>query len=225
MSMNPGLYSSGSYEWTTPAYIFEPLDGLFHFNLDPCASDRNHRCERYFTIADDGLAQPWTTEQGDPASVFMNPPYGTSIGAWAAKAVLEWRRGALVVALLPARTDTQWFQDSVFLADAILFLKGRIRFEHPCHVCGEITPWLYGLHAPKSKFPAGSVPAFCERCAASPPPLCYLTSRRQSTAPFPSCVAMYFDVEPDLHYSAQQLAHLGSLTVCKQSGPATPLLL
>ena len=41
----------------------------------------------------------------------MNPPYGTGIGAWVRKAYESALLGATVVCLVPARTDTRWWQD------------------------------------------------------------------------------------------------------------------
>ena len=52
-------FSSDSCEWTTPDELFRQLDDEFHFNLDPCSTDANAKCERHFTIADDGLSQNW----------------------------------------------------------------------------------------------------------------------------------------------------------------------
>lgn len=72
----------------------------------------------------DGLTQSWTGER-----CFMNPPYSRKIGAWIAKARREAERGALVVGLLPARTDTAWFYEHVYPHAHIEFLRGRIKFE------------------------------------------------------------------------------------------------
>lgn len=55
----------------------------------------------------------------------MNPPYGRQIGKWVKKAS-ESR--AIVVCLLPARTDTKWFHDYVLGKAEIRFVKGRIKF-------------------------------------------------------------------------------------------------
>lgn len=55
-----GMRSSNTDEWATPDYVFRPLDDEFHFDLDVCATDGNHRCPRYFTRKDDGLAQDWS---------------------------------------------------------------------------------------------------------------------------------------------------------------------
>ena len=59
--------------------------------------------------------------------MFCNPPYGRKIGEWVRKGYEEAKRGAFVVMLLPARTDTQWFHDYC-LNGEIRFIKGRLRF-------------------------------------------------------------------------------------------------
>lgn len=43
------MYSSKTDQWATPMDFFRELDQEFHFNLDPCADDQNHKCEKYFT--------------------------------------------------------------------------------------------------------------------------------------------------------------------------------
>ena len=53
------LFSSASCEWETPQDIFDSLDSEFHFTLDPCATDENHKCKKYYTKAHDGLMQDW----------------------------------------------------------------------------------------------------------------------------------------------------------------------
>ena len=57
--MQDVMYSSKSNEWATPQDFFDELDKEFHFNLDPCATNENHKCDKYFTKEDDGLAQNW----------------------------------------------------------------------------------------------------------------------------------------------------------------------
>lgn len=53
------MYSSKTDQWATPADFFNELDREFHFDLDPCADEHNHKCERYFTEAQNGLTQDW----------------------------------------------------------------------------------------------------------------------------------------------------------------------
>ena len=115
-------FSSASAEWETPGDLFNELDRIFGgFTLDPCATPQNAKCARFFTRADDGLAQDWT------GKVFMNPPYGREIGKWVQKAWTESLSGALVVCLLPARVDTRWWHEYAKKGH-VYFLRGRLKF-------------------------------------------------------------------------------------------------
>ena len=58
----------------------------------------------------------------------MNPPYGRDISKWMKKAFTESQHGALVVCLIPSRTDTKWWHDWVMKSSEILFVTGRISF-------------------------------------------------------------------------------------------------
>lgn len=71
------MFSSRSNEWETPEEIFRMLDREFGFNLDPCATKENAKCETFYTLEDDGLKQDWGGRR-----VFVNPPYGNEIGNW-----------------------------------------------------------------------------------------------------------------------------------------------
>jgi len=118
-----GLMSSNTDNWATPNNLFEVLDKEFNFNLDPCADDLNHKCSRYYTKEIDGLSREW----GGDDRIFMNPPYGKEIKKWVKKAYESSKNGALVVALLPARTDTKWFSYCM-KASEIRFIEGRVKF-------------------------------------------------------------------------------------------------
>jgi len=116
-----GLFTSKTGEWETPQDLFEKLNRIYHFNLDPCSTELNHKCARYFTKESDGLIQSW-----EGFRVFMNPPYGREIGAWVKKAFES--KAEIVVCLLPARTDTNWFHSYIYGKAEINFLKGRLKF-------------------------------------------------------------------------------------------------
>jgi hypothetical protein len=73
MVMPAYIASSATCEWSTPLGLYRELDNEFGFTLDPCASDGNAKCERYWTKCDDGLSKSWVSER-----VFMNPPYGVN---------------------------------------------------------------------------------------------------------------------------------------------------
>lgn len=117
------MFSSATDEWATPQDFFDQLNQEFHFTLDPCATHESAKCARYFTEEDNGLAQDWAREV-----VFMNPPYGRVLGQWVKKAFEESIKGATVVCLLPARTDTKWFHDYIYNRSEIRFIKGRLKF-------------------------------------------------------------------------------------------------
>jgi phage N-6-adenine-methyltransferase len=53
------LFSGSSDEWSTPEETFQALDTEFHFTLDPCATDQNHKCALYYTQKENGLLQNW----------------------------------------------------------------------------------------------------------------------------------------------------------------------
>lgn len=120
--MNAGLLTSNTVEWETPPEVFAPLHREFGFTLDVCATRSNAKCPRFFTPVEDGLFQSWGKRV-----VWMNPPYGREIGKWISKAWEEYQKGATVVCLVPARTDTAWWHDFVMNGE-IRFLRGRIKF-------------------------------------------------------------------------------------------------
>ncbi len=124
MTIHIALYSSRTDEWPTPQEFYNALDGEFHFTLDPCASISNAKCTRYFTKKENGLIQKWGRHR-----VFCNPPYGRTMAQWARKCLEASERGATVVLLAHARTDTRWFQDWVYgKASEIRFVRGRLKF-------------------------------------------------------------------------------------------------
>jgi phage N-6-adenine-methyltransferase len=120
-------FSSATTEWSTPKWLFDYLTWIFGgFDLDPCATPENAKCAQFFTKADDGLSQSWCGGARG-IKVFMNPPYGRQIGKWVKKAYLESLGGALVVCLLPARTDTAWWHDYV-RRGYVHFVRRRLKF-------------------------------------------------------------------------------------------------
>lgn len=121
--INDAMYSSNSEEWATPQAIFDELDKEYHFTLDPCATPENAKCKRFFTKEQDGLKQSWHGE-----TVFCNPPYGRAIKDWVKKAHEEAVKGATVVLLIPARTDTAYFHDFIYGKHEIRFIRGRLHF-------------------------------------------------------------------------------------------------
>lgn len=120
--LNKSLFTSKTPEWATPQDFYDSLNAEFHFELDPCATDENHKCDLYFTKEQDGLKQNWGSYR-----VFCNPPYGRGMEKWVEKCA---RHIGLAVMLIPARTDTKWFHDYIYKKEnvEIRFVKGRLKF-------------------------------------------------------------------------------------------------
>ena len=124
MNFTQGLKATGNIVQATPQDLFDRLSTVFRFSLDVCALPENAKCHRYFTPEIDGLKQKWS------GGVWCNPPYGKEIGLWVQKACSEIKESYcdFIVMLLPARTDTRWFQDYVLGKSSLYFLKGRLKF-------------------------------------------------------------------------------------------------
>lgn len=119
------MFSSATDNWSTPQDFFNKLNDEFHFTLDVCADENNHKCEHYYTKEIDGLNRPWI------GTIQCNPPYGRKIGEWVRRAYISSQVGsATVVMLLPVRTDTRWFHEYIYNKPntEIRFIKGRLKF-------------------------------------------------------------------------------------------------
>lgn len=112
------IVTDGKDEWLTPPEIIKALG---EFDLDPCSPILRPwpTAKRHFTIEDNGLVQIWD------GRVWLNPPYGNACQLW----MERMSKHGNGIALIFARTETQFFQKYVFdIADSILFLKGRLSF-------------------------------------------------------------------------------------------------
>lgn len=121
--INPGMISSNTDDWATPQAFFDRVSAEFGpFAVDVCASVENAKAPKFFSREQDGLKQEWA------GTVWMNPPYGREIKHWVKKAYESARGGAIVVCLVPARTDTAWWWDFVQDKAEVRFIRGRLRF-------------------------------------------------------------------------------------------------
>lgn len=104
--------------YITPQWI---VDALGPFDMDPCCPPIMpwRTAERMIHYPEDGLAAEWH------GRVWLNPPYSREgIGKWMAKMAAH-NNG---IALVFARTGTEWAQEARRVATAALFMKGRITF-------------------------------------------------------------------------------------------------
>ena len=122
----PVQHASSQHLWHTPQYILErAIDVLGAIDLDPCSNTKyapETPARVHYTLEENGLAYPW---QG---RVWMNPPYGREIIKWIDKLCAEYENGGVTagIALLPARTDTQWFRR--LTRYPICLIHGRLHF-------------------------------------------------------------------------------------------------
>ena len=107
--MNKVHFSMQTNEWTTPQDLYDELNTEFKFTLDPCCTIESAKCDKFYTKKENGLIQDWSED-----IVFMNPPYGREIPKWIEKAYKESLNGAIVVCLIPARTDTRYWWKYIF---------------------------------------------------------------------------------------------------------------
>ena len=131
MVLNKALFSSNSDEWETPTQLYAELTAEFHFCGDLAASGENAKCDNYFTKEDDALSQNWAGLSTTGRYLFLNPPY-SNIKDWVKKAYEENLKGAKIVMLIPARTDTIYFHQWIYKNPnvEIRFIKGRLKFSN-----------------------------------------------------------------------------------------------
>jgi hypothetical protein len=121
-------------EWLTPPAILSALGSPDAFDLDPCSPGTRPwpTAKDHISLPVSGLAQPWS------GNVWLNPPYGAQINQWMKK--MAWHGSG--IALVFARTETEWFREYAFkAASGFLFIHGRLNFYH---VSGERSKYNSG---------------------------------------------------------------------------------
>lgn len=104
--------------WLTPPEI---LSTLGTFDLDPCSPAERPwpTALHHISLPTCGLRAEWS------GRVWMNPPFGAEATLWMRKLAAHGNG----IALIPARTETAMFCESVWgRADAVCFLRGRPHF-------------------------------------------------------------------------------------------------
>lgn len=95
------------------------------------AADNPTNAIVFFTPVENGLEQDWVAaSHGDGA--WCNPPYGQDGKLWLKKIVQEARKGLPILLLISVtRTEQQYLQDVVALANAICWVRKRVGFIDP----------------------------------------------------------------------------------------------
>lgn len=105
-----------SVDWLTPP---EWIKALGPFDLDPCCPPDMPWTTAKTMWSELGFARPWH------GRVWLNPPFGSFARQWLAK-MRNYGNG---IALIPARTETEMFYESVWgHANAICFVRTRPHF-------------------------------------------------------------------------------------------------
>lgn len=100
--------------WLTPLEIIRAF-GFNYFDMDPCAHPTHKTAVNRFY--QNGLEQEWY------GRIWLNPPY-SEVGIWLRRLAAHGNGVALVF----ARTDTQWAQEILPKASSVFFPAKRIRF-------------------------------------------------------------------------------------------------
>ena len=130
--LNQSLFSSVKQSWNTPEEVLTPVRKLApggRIAFDPCSNATSIVKARWSIIypQNDGLKVSWKKWAKDGLT-YVNPEYGKALKPWVAKIVHEAKQGLEIVALVPSRTDTKWFYEVFWSANALCFWKGRIKF-------------------------------------------------------------------------------------------------
>lgn len=105
----------------TPVEVFNQLDAAYGFTIDAYACEQSALCAKYFTEETDALKQDWGEEV-----VFCAPP-SLNLKVYVKDAYEKAQKGATVVMLIPARTDTIAFRDYI-RKGYVRYIRGRIQF-------------------------------------------------------------------------------------------------
>lgn len=125
--------------FTPPEFLANVVAAFGEIDVDPCAHPLSPVVARRRIIpgeGGDGLAEDW---KGRLA--FVNPPFSELL-RWLRRAHEQWRLGNVetVVCLVPVRTDSALFHETLSADADIYLLRGRVRFLDPRGRCQQ-TPF------------------------------------------------------------------------------------
>ena len=175
------MFSSKNSKWETDPELLEKLAPAFTWDIDVCA-ERNNVCDNFITPKMDAFSE--SSQKLMRGTCWMNPPYTRGIIDWLELAInnecYNPHRETLFVCLVPARTDTVWFQSVVGRASFITFIKGRLKF-------GSDEYWVSHWH---KKFDKGKITERELESRISHPVT-------KEPAPFPSALLTFGPINED----------------------------
>jgi len=151
--------SSETGEWYTPEPELERVRAYFGgpIPLDPFTrADNPTQARVFYTRADDGCAQDWSTELG----CFVNPPYGVKNGGNEALTKIreEVSKGLPTIMLInAARFETDMGQACIIneFVNVMCFRKRRVKFIRADGTVGKSNTWpsiFYGYNVDPARF-------------------------------------------------------------------------
>lgn len=117
------LLSSDSPDWCTPPEVLDPVRAFSAIRFDPFSNAGSIvGAQESICLPADSLLLEWPLD----GLIWCNPPYGRELARCAEKISEQARRGAEIITLVPARTDTRWWQ--VLSPRVWCAWRGRITF-------------------------------------------------------------------------------------------------
>jgi phage N-6-adenine-methyltransferase len=130
--------NTGEMEWYTPTDIINLARRVMGIiDVDPASSEIANKtvgATFFYTKEENGLDKEWT------GNVWLNPPFcNPEIKQFLSKLVDSYEKGETKQACVYTNnaTDTQWWQDAASVADAICFVRGRLRCYRPDGTTGQ----------------------------------------------------------------------------------------
>lgn len=120
-----------SDSYGTPQWLFAWLDDEYDFDVDICASDINHKCDKYYTLDNTSVGKDWS-EMGSVA--FCNPPFsrGKKEVLWHEAYRNMKENGVSTVFVVPADDcNIAWHEHIFGKATKITKIVGRVKFDVP----------------------------------------------------------------------------------------------
>jgi len=122
-------HNTGESEWYTPLDIIADVRKVMgDIDVDPASCKKANetvKAKVYFDAASNGLVQKWK------GRIFINPPYSQPLVTQFSEALVSRLKSKDVkqaCVLVNNATETAWFQAMLAEADAVCFIKGRVKF-------------------------------------------------------------------------------------------------
>ncbi len=113
--------------FTPPEFLAKVNDAFGAIDLDPCGHALSPVVAKRRILLEeggDGFVDDWSGRLA-----FVNPPFSKTL-RWLKRAHQQWSCGNVgsIVCLVPARTDSRWFHETLTVGADIFLLLGRVRF-------------------------------------------------------------------------------------------------